>query len=524
VRNISLAAILVAAAAARLVGINFGLPHLNCRPDEGAVVSIAGGLYSGDLNPHVFNYPAFFMLTIAIVLVMLKTSGLVAAIASTTAYRVARYLSAAAGIASVLMIFRIGLRLFGQTAALAGAALLSLAFLHVRDSHFGVTDVPMTFLVLVAFLFIVRLSESGETKDLIAAGVAAGLATSTKYNAALIALPAMLVIFTGNVDAQKAWHGRFRRAALFGSMMMAAYFLTSPYTLLDYPQFIRDFTFETRHLEAGHGSDLGRGWSHHLVSTLRYGVGAPILVSGVAGFALLLWKDRRRGLLVALFPVTYYLLLGSGRTVFARYMLPVVPFLCLAAGYAITEAASWLAARVGRQRLAPIMVAAGVVGAVWPSAQSVIAFDRLISLDDNRLLARRWVEQHFPKDTTVAQIGTPSGHVFLHDLNEPKYLSMSMRNQRNRPDLIIVQSSPLAPVARELRRIEGVLATEYELAFDRNGVGSDPANVYDWQDEFFLPLTGFKGIERPGPDFKIYIRRDAFPKVPRLADASVSVR
>ena len=519
-----LATILVVAAIARLCGIDFGLPHLNCRPDEGAIVSIAGGLYNGDLNPHVFNYPAFFMLSIAIVLMMVKASGLVATIASTTAYRIARYLSAAAGIASVLMIHRIGLRLFGRTAALAGAALLSLAFLHVRDSHFGVTDVPMTFLVLVAFLFVVRLSESGETRDLIAAGVAAGLATSTKYNAALVALPAMLVIFTGRVDAPNAWQERLRRAALFGAMMIAAFLLTSPYTLLDYPRFIRDFTFETRHMAVGHGRDLGRGWSHHIVSTLRYGVGLPVLVAGVAGFVLLLWRDRRRGLMVALFPVTYYLLLGSGRTVFARYMLPVVPFLCLAAGYAITEAALWLAARVGRPRLAPIMVAAGVAAVVWPSAQSVIAFDQLISRDDNRLLARRWVERHFPKDTTVAQIGSPSGHVFLHDINEPKYLRMSVRNRRNRPDLIIVQSSPLVPVAQELPRIEGFLATDYELGFNRNGVGSDPANVYDWQDGFFLPLTGFRDIERPGPNFKIYIRRGAFPKVPRLADGSVSVR
>ncbi len=477
---------------------------------------------SGDLNPHVFSYPAFFMLSIAATLAMLKASGLLTPWMS--AFRIARYLSAAAGIASVLMIFRIGLRLFGRTTALAATALLSLAFLHVRDSHFGVTDVPMTFLVLVAFLFIVRLSESGETRDLIAAGVAAGLATSTKYNAALIALPAMLVIFTGRLGVQEGWHERFRRAALFGAMMVAAFLLTSPYTLLDFRKFLEDFTFEAGHLAQGHGRDLGRGWSHHLVSTLRYGVGVPILASGVAGFLLLLWKDRRKGLLVALFPVTYYLVLGSGRTVFVRYMLPVVPFLCLAAAYAVTETALWFAARVGRPRLAPIMAAAGVVAVVWPSAQSVIAFDQLISLDDNRLLARRWVERHFPENTTIAQIGIASGHVFLHDSYEPKYLSMSVSDRRNRPDLIIVQSSPLQRDPRELLRIEGMLEKDYELGFNRNGVGSDPANVYDWQDEFFLPLTGFKGIERPGPNFKIYIRRGAFPHVPRLSGGPVSVR
>jgi hypothetical protein len=253
------------------------------------------------------------------------------------------------------------------------------------------------------------------------------------------------------------------------------------------------------------------------VSTLRYGVGTPIPLSGIAGFLLLLWRDPRKGLLVAVFPVSYYLLLGSGRTVFARYMIPVVPFLCLAAGYAVTEAASWFAMRIARPRLAPFAAAALVIAVVWPSAQSVIAFDQLISIDDNRLIARRWVERLIPKDATIAQIGATSGHVFLHDSNEVRYRRMSVRNGRNRPDLIIVQTSPIVPVPRELPRMANAIATDYELAFDRKGAGDDPANVYDWQDEFFLPLTGFEGIERPGPNFKIYIRRGVYPQVPRLA-------
>ena len=163
---------------ARLCGINFGLPHLNTRPDEGGIAAIVGGIYHGHFNPGTFNYPALFMLTIAATMRMLDAGGRLLQylgvdsleITATTSYRIARYLSASAGIASVLLIFRIGSRLFGRTTALAAAALLSLAFLHVRDSHFGVTDVPMTFMVLVAFLFIVRLSESGATKDLIAGG------------------------------------------------------------------------------------------------------------------------------------------------------------------------------------------------------------------------------------------------------------------------------------------------------------------------------------------------------------------
>ena len=141
-RHWPVAAILIVAAVARLWGIHFGLPHLNARPDEGTIASIAGGMYHGDLNPHFFNYPALFMTSVAAVLSLVPDP-----FGTTTPYMIARYLSAGAGIASVLVLFRIGQRLFGQAAGLASAALLAVAFLHVRDSHFGVTDVPMTFLV-----------------------------------------------------------------------------------------------------------------------------------------------------------------------------------------------------------------------------------------------------------------------------------------------------------------------------------------------------------------------------------------
>ena len=107
----------------------------------------------------------------------------------------ARVLSATAGVASVWVLFRVARHLFDERTALIAASFLALAFLPVRDSHFGVPDTTATFFVLVSFLFIVRFWESSQRRDLIVAAVAAGLATSTKYNAAIISLAALWVVF-----------------------------------------------------------------------------------------------------------------------------------------------------------------------------------------------------------------------------------------------------------------------------------------------------------------------------------------
>ena len=117
-------------------------------------------------------------------------------------------------------------------------------------------------------------------------------------------------------------------------------------------------------------------------------------------------------------------------------------------------------------------------------------------------------------DNRTARIGSP-GHVFLHDVNERKYVRIKF-TRRARPDLIIVPTSPLLPGPPELAGMRRTLATDYELGFARTVAGDDPDNIYDRQDDFYLPLAGFKGIERPGPNLHIYIRRGAFPNVPRI--------
>jgi len=37
--------------------------------------------------------------------------------------------------------------------------------------------------------------------------------------------------------------------------------------------------------------------------------------------------------------------------------------------------------------------------------------------------------------------------------------------------------------------------------------GGSAAGIYDRQDAFFLPIAGFRDVERPGPDVRIYRRR-----------------
>ena len=222
----------------------------------------------------------------------------------------------------------------------------------------------------------------------------------------------------------------------------------------------------------------------------------------------MVWREGRRGILVALFPVAYYVLIGSGRTVFARYILPAVPFLCLTAGYFVVTTAAVVTSYLHRPRWRIPATTVMTAAVLWPSLLSVIAFDRLIARDDSRVLARRWIEERFPPGTSIAQLGLGSGSAGNVYINyETDYL-LSDITASSKPTLVIVVSGPFG--SSRLHSVPPWLERDYDLQFVQQVVAEDhPATVYDRQDEFYVPLAGFDQIVRPGPNLRIYVRRGA---------------
>ena len=156
-------------------------------------------------------------------------------------YLISRTLSALAGVTSVYVLYLLCRRFFNQRIAGLAALLLAVAPLHVRDSHFGVTDVFMLLLTLIALYYVLAFNESGGTKDAGLAALFAGLAASSKYTAALILAPLALIILL-QLRSTAA-----RRLPRIGGLSLVAFalFFTSPYVILDLENFIADFSFES---------------------------------------------------------------------------------------------------------------------------------------------------------------------------------------------------------------------------------------------------------------------------------------
>ncbi|MGB2716757.1 MAG: phospholipid carrier-dependent glycosyltransferase [Vicinamibacterales bacterium] len=517
-----LAAIVLLGAVLRFFPIWFGLPYLHARPDEEVAVFHALKMLEGDPNPHFFHWPSLTFYVFAALFApvswahrALATEG---ELSAASYFLLARAFVALAGTVTIVLLFRMTSHFAGRTAALLASLFLSVALLHVRDSHFAMTDVLMTLLATLSLAILLRASVAGVAAPssiplrlFAIAGLTGGLAASTKYSAAAIvgAMAAAQMVLLWRVG------GRVHPASLLPSVVFVAAFgvgflVGTPYAVLDFDTFDGDLRFTMSHLSGGHGIDLGRGWWYHLRRSLPYGLGLPTCVAAMAGVAPLLRHYRPHAVVIAGFAVSFYASIGSGQTVFFRYVLPLVPLACLSAAIAVIHLASWLESYRGFPRRKVIAILAFLIAV--PSLVNSVWFDVLLSKTDTRVLAARWLTPRLTSEMSLHDATGPYSHLDLAHVRfhpwsfDPATQSFGHPEGRT-PDWLVLDESPLRLYSGAPFELRELARQKYSLVHTLTATrGRARSAVYDQQDAFFMPFSRFYTVERPGPTILIYRR------------------
>jgi len=488
--RLALAGVVLTGAALRFYPIWFGLGYAQARPDETTTLGTAVAILSGDPNPHFFHWPSLTFYLFA---------GLFAAVPTLDHGHyvlIARGAVACAGTLTIVLLARMTRTIANRSTAIVAAAFLSVAVLHVRESHFAMTDVLMTMWATACLLVLI---EGRGWTAMAIAGIAGGLATSTKYSAA----PLML---SGLVVPGARWQDR----AVFAGAFACAFVAASPYVLVDFATFRADVSFEGAHLAAGHvGEDLGRGWTYHLTRSLPYGLGLPVYLAGLAGIPILVRRHARAAVPLLAFAVPFYIAIGSGRTVFFRYILPVVPLFCVSAGLAVRALVDSTALPL-RVRPRAAMAALTALLAFVPLVTSA-RMDRLLARTDSRVLAAEWLIPRLRPEHTLHDAGGDYTRLALGParFHEWRYdpASRSFGAGAALPDWIVLPDSPLREYATVPESLRDLVRERYALAYEVRAASEVTAGVFDRHDAFFLPIAGFGGVERPGPNVQIYFQR-----------------
>jgi hypothetical protein len=530
--------VITLALVLRGVGLHFGLPMAEARPDEMTIAFQAMKFGTGDLDPHSFNYPSLFKYAMFVLFggwyAVGKLVGhfggqedfLKSFFDGAVIFRLLmRAWSAVFGTLGVALLLRAPDRKVGFWAAL----FLAVAFLHVRDSHFGVTDITMVTLATAGALAADALRREGTVRAAVWAGVLAGLATSTKYNAALLCVPIALAAW--------ASPGPTVRLVGVGALtMIGAFVAGTPYAVLDAGTFVHDFRFELAHLATGQHVDIGNGWLYHLTTSLRYGLGVPLLAGGIGGIVLAFSADPRAAGVLYAFPILYYLAIGRGETAFFRYMLPVVPFLCLGAGEFVRRAG----------RAGPLVG----IALLLPTTFTTVAALRLMVAGDTRDAMGSFIEAHVPTGSAIVHAGTYTGAPMLqrnvanqtrefaarqgradaagfrkpdderwyvatrpaYDVSFVAKEGIDFASQRDvaslvadPPEWLLVEDYFLVHYSSVPDAVRALARDRYDLVHTEAATdGPTRGPVFDQQDALYLPVANFQGFARMGPSLSLY--------------------
>ncbi len=409
VMNAALALVLAAAFMIRFAHLSSGIPYAVGIDEPAIMTTVVRILKSGSFNPHFFEYPTgyiYVQLGVAVVNflfgAMQHTWKAVEQVGPSDFYLWGRAATAAIGTATVALLHRAGRR-WGPRQALLAAGLLAVMPMHVRESHFVLTDVPMTFAVVLTFLLSLRASEKPALAAFVLAGAAAGLAAGIKYNGLMaysMPLVAALAITPG-------WGRRVVAALAAAAACVAAFFLTTPYALLALPAFLNGFGVQSAAF-AGRTLSSEASWLVY-AKHLRQAFGWPASALAIAGLGIAAFRawagpSRVRWLLLLVFPAVYsYLITGWG-LLFARYALPMVPFVALWAAIATMWAVGFLDGRGIPRTLRNGITAAVVVAVIVPGALASWNWVRAHGTETTQTLAWKWIKRGiWPGSSVVSE-------------------------------------------------------------------------------------------------------------------------
>jgi hypothetical protein len=518
--------VVAAALALRLSAVGFGKGSLTLQIDEDFNIPLALRMSWAHPNPHYFEYPALLWDLLfgldRVVSWLLREDGVVRPLGELFQqtpipfFLLGRTISVMAGTAAVGGVYLLGRRLFSPTHGLLAAAFLAGTFLHVRDSALATPDALTSACVALGLLGATAVLRQGRRRDYVLAGVGAAVAASAKYDAAVVIFAVVVAhAFVARRGGTPLHRVLVSPRLLVTVVVAGAVFLTlNPYLLLDTSRVMEDLTSIAERVREGQCIgvcfDAGIGWRYHLALSLRYGMGLLLLGLAIVGMLLALWRREAAGWLLLGFAVPFYAAHGSTRLVFARYMTPLLPVLCLFAAVGVCA----IAARVSRPRLRVAVVVGLSVLALIEPLSAAAAYIKLVRREDTRLTVYEFLET-LPPGTRVASYGPrdvwgstiPRIRVEMWPKRDDETWTQYVARERTSGvEYVLAHYSALEVFSPAIPELERVLRQSATLVLEVSPYEANvtPHPVYDWLDPHYFPMGRFQGIRHSGPLVRVY--------------------
>lgn len=219
--NIGLLFILGLSFFLNIAKANFGLPYLHYWDEPAMMGPVLHALKTGNLNQYAFCGPGLYggiIFWIMLFVSFIHYVGLAAVGALQTAveiqigteadwawfishpsfYFVGRLVLCVLGTMSVFVLYKVGTSIYNRIIGLVAAFFLATLFIFCDYSHILTPYIPMTLMVLLTMLFILKYLDRPTWENLIYTGVFIACASSLRFNFFLLIIPAVVAIIWNN--------------------------------------------------------------------------------------------------------------------------------------------------------------------------------------------------------------------------------------------------------------------------------------------------------------------------------------
>lgn len=371
---------------------------------------------------------------------------------------IGRFYAALSSTFVIVLIYWLAKWAHSLVAGLLAATLTAIAVLPIQYAHYGVSDTLMAFFAVLLAITSAGLLQTGRLGYYALTGAVAGLAFSTKANGLLwLVFPAIAHVLLGRQRHQRGIHlviHHFNFVLVAGAAFMIAVWIASPYYLIEFPSFWKVMRIENAKLISG---KVKPSWTWQFIGTAPYlyplkqlvcwSLGIPLGLLALAGWVYTLWISRKSAKLTLLAsgPTAFFAIVGHWNAKFIRYLLPIIPFLCLYAGTLVSDVCQKTHTRRMRQVLFSLTIVVIVLSTAY-----ALAVVQIYRHTDTRIAASQWIVNHIPAGARILhdpepQIVLPLGSAHDYDLlildyytsNRLQDLSYWVESLENREYIVI---------------------------------------------------------------------------------------
>jgi 4-amino-4-deoxy-L-arabinose transferase-like glycosyltransferase len=396
----------------RLVGIDFEVSGRYYR-DEGIYYEAAQRINEGKLLPESFIYGhlPYYLQAILLWIQALFPQAISRFLSFfyevssevDVSWLLLRGLSALFGALTTIPVFVVAQRIAGRWAGALGALLIIFSPIYNEITHLIISDVPSAFFATLTVMFVARLLDGETLRDYLWAGACAGLAAASKYPAGVVAVAIVAIWIYWRIRSRRfSWH------LLWAGLVSVAVLLAA----------MPAFWAHAGAAFSGQGKDLLFGVRQYAKggwigvkpqsNALWYGnnlvksFGWPAMVLGLTGVFSLTWRDRRRWLVMAVYPLAFLILMSSMSMVVKRNLLPAMPAIAALLGAGLVGWGTRLPIRQKGIRQWWPMVALSLISLAIPVYRTILQEVSLVQ-PSTRDLAAWWINSNLPRGTGIIQ-------------------------------------------------------------------------------------------------------------------------